>query len=151
MPKVTEDSTVIRRMTLMVASALDYNPRRLKHFINLFRLRTYIASDTGMFDEWVNTADEVAVNRPLTLEQLGKFVAINLKWPLLLTDLEDNPQLLKNLEAFFLYQSANDSEYDSKTQNWGSRQKLKELICYGLDREENKDYSFKNVEAEKLL
>ncbi len=149
--QVTEDSTTIRRITSMVASTLDYNPRRLKQFINLFRLRTYIASDTGLFDEWINTADNIVVNQSLTLEQLGKFVAINLKWPLLLTDLEDNPNLLKYLEAFSLPQTANETEYDKTTRYWGSRQKLKELICYGLDGTNGNDYSLAAVEVEKLL
>ncbi len=149
--QVTEDSTVIRRITSMVASALDYNPRRLKQFINLFRLRTYIASDTGLFDEWVDTANNAPVNRPLTLEQLAKFVAINLKWPLLLTDLENDFNLLENLENFSLPHSANDNQYDKTTKYWGSRQKLKELIGYGLDQTIRNKYSLAAVEVEKLL
>ncbi|MFM7438527.1 MAG: P-loop NTPase fold protein, partial [Snowella sp.] len=84
----TEDSTTINRMTEMVASAMDYNPRRLKQFVNLFRLRAYIASDTGLFDEVYDPSNDAVTNSPLTLEQLAKFTAISLKWPLLITDLE---------------------------------------------------------------
>ncbi|MGK7958891.1 MAG: SUMF1/EgtB/PvdO family nonheme iron enzyme [Crocosphaera sp.] len=131
--KVTEDSKTIRNITLMVASALDYNPRRLKHFINLFRLRTYIASDTGLFDEWINRTNGESSNQALTLEQLGKFVAINLRWPLLLADLEKNPNLFEDLENFFSNQSVSLTDLDEKTKYWGNRQKLKELIGYGLD------------------
>jgi hypothetical protein len=96
----TEDSTTINRMTEMVASAMDYNPRRLKQFANLFRLRAYIASDTGLFDEVYDTSSDAVTNAPLTLEQLGKFTAISLKWPLLITDLENHPNLLANLEDY---------------------------------------------------
>ena len=53
----------------MVAPALESNPRRLKQFVNLFRLRAYIAGEIGAFDE--------VGGRTLTLPQLGKFVAIS--------------------------------------------------------------------------
>ena len=96
----TEDSSTINRMTEMVASAMDYNPRRLKQFANLFRLRAYIASDTGLFDEIYDTSNNAITNAPLTLEQLGKFTAISLKWPLLINDLENYPNLLVRLEHY---------------------------------------------------
>ncbi|MBW4630208.1 MAG: hypothetical protein KME49_33040 [Brasilonema octagenarum HA4186-MV1] len=86
----------------MVASALDNNPRRLKQFLNLFRLKTYIASNTGLFDEVVDKSQNKP-NEPLTLEQLGKFTAICVKWPQLLIDLETNPQLLNKLQKFALH------------------------------------------------
>jgi hypothetical protein len=74
------DSEKVRRVAMMIASALDPNPRRLKQFINLFRLQAYIANELGFFD-----ADQPA-GRRVTFEQLDKFVAISLKWPALLAD-----------------------------------------------------------------
>jgi hypothetical protein len=94
--KATEDSQTLRAIVEMVAPVLDYNPRRLKQFINLFRLKAYISSDTGLFDEIVE--QDTVTNAALTLEQLGKFTAIQLKWPLLVTDLENNAHLLARLE-----------------------------------------------------
>ncbi|MCZ8163071.1 MAG: P-loop NTPase fold protein, partial [Microcystis sp. LE19-196.1B] len=45
------DSQTVRNVIMMVAPALDYNPRRIKHFINVFRLKVYIANETGLFFE----------------------------------------------------------------------------------------------------
>ncbi len=67
----------------MVLPALDYNPRRIKQFINLFRLKAFIAIETGLFCSNVSDSSKT----PLSLEKLGKFVAITLKWPLIISDL----------------------------------------------------------------
>ena len=60
-----------------VAPALDYNPRTVKTFVNLFRLQTMLATKLGLIDERITT------------EQLAKFVAIGLEWPPLAGSLAD--------------------------------------------------------------
>ena len=157
----TEDSTTINRMTEMVASAMDYNPRRLKQFANLFRLRAYIASDTGLFDEIYDTSNNAVMNAPLTLEQLGKFTAISLKWPLLINDLENYPNLLVRLEHYSRnhtrqswqsepLQPRKKLSLDYLIYYWGRRQKLRELLCY-VGEKPAENYSFANLEVAKLL
>ena len=157
----TEDSTTINRMTEMVASAMDYNPRRLKQFANLFRLRAYIASDTGLFDKVYDPSNDAVTNSPLTLEQLGKFTAISLKWPLLINDLENYPNLLVRLEHYSRnhtrqsWQSAplkprKKLSLDYLIDYWGRRQKLRELLCY-VGEEPPENYSFAKLEVAKLL
>jgi formylglycine-generating enzyme required for sulfatase activity len=157
----TEDSSTINRMTEMVASAMDYNPRRLKQFANLFRLRAYIASDTGLFDEVYDLANNAVTNAPLTLEQLGKFTAISLKWPLLITDLENHPNLLANLEDYGRnrllrawqpdsLQPRKNLSLDNLIDYWSRRQKLRELLCY-VGEKPAENYSFANLEVAKLL
>jgi formylglycine-generating enzyme required for sulfatase activity len=157
----TEDSTTINRMTEMVASAMDYNPRRLKQFANLFRLRAYIASDTGLFDEVYDPSNDAVTNSPLTLEQLGKFTAISLKWPLLITDLENHPNLLANLEDYGrnhrlrawqpeASQPRKNLNLDNLIDYWSRRQKLRELLCY-VGEKSAENYSFANLEVAKLL
>ena len=47
-----------------------------------------------------DTSNNAVTNAPLTLEQLGKFTAISLKWPLLINDLENYPNLLVRLEHY---------------------------------------------------
>jgi hypothetical protein len=74
----------------MVAPALDDNPRRIKQFFNVFRLKIYIFQS---YLAW--TADEPG---RITLEQLGKIAAIGLRWPHLLGDLNHDPDLLRRLE-----------------------------------------------------
>ena len=157
----TEDSSTINRMTEMVASAMDYNPRRLKQFANFFRLRAYIASDTGLFDEVYDTSNDAVTNAPLTLEQLGKFTAISLKWPLLITDLENHPNLLANLEDYGRnhrlrawqpdsLQPRKNLSLDNLIDYWSRRQKLRELLCY-VGEKPAENYSFADLEVAKLL
>ena len=147
--QVKNDGKVIREIIPMVAPALDYNPRRIKQFINLFRLRAFIAADTGLFDEWVNTSSNEAVENPLTLEQLGKFVAINLKWPLLLEDLEADPELFQKLDRVFHPPSTEQYLNEERVKRWLNREKLKELFCYG--KEPLANYRLAEVDGERLL
>ncbi|MDB4944822.1 MAG: hypothetical protein JWP97_4356 [Labilithrix sp.] len=88
---VEHDSPEVRRVMKMAAPALGNNPRRLKQFLNLFRLRHYIAQKTGQLRV------EGAVG--LTLPQLGKIVAIELRWPLLLDRLLREPDALRAFVA----------------------------------------------------
>jgi formylglycine-generating enzyme required for sulfatase activity len=162
-----KDSDKIRNVTMMVASALNYNPRRIKQFINLFRLKVYIADKTGLFDDEEDGNGNL-LSYGLTLEQLGKFTAISLKWPLLLLDLEQDNQLLTKLHQLFLGEHQNVKEEQVKIDGqavyfWSSHLKLKELMNVGVsfdvgDFKElgsknllHPDYSLSNLRIEKLL
>jgi hypothetical protein len=155
---VTEDSHNVRDIILMVAPVLDYNPRRLKQFINLFRLKNYIASNTGSFDELTDESTTVSY-KPLTLEQLGKFTAISLKFPRLIIDLNTDRQLLKNLQHGALKKPADFSSYNETTKYWGEYQKLVELLrspaLWITDTREfvplDDKYSLAEVDVDKLL
>lgn len=98
-----------------VAPAFDYNPRRLKQFVNTFRLKTYIASRTGLFDD-------PGTHARLTPYKLGKFVAITLRWPLLLADLDSDRELLSNLQQWALRGASR--ELTSSELRWFKRQSL---------------------------
>jgi hypothetical protein len=153
-----EDSEVIRNIALMVAPTLDYNPRRWKQFINLFRLKAYISASTNLITTDVSENNS---RRYVTLEQLGKFTAISIKWPRLIIDLNTDHQLLKNLQEGALKHPADFSEYNETTKYWGSKSKLVELLRYPavgsiyvkrfilIDEEER--YSFANLDVETLL
>lgn len=158
---VTQDSQTVRDIVLMVASCLDYNPRRLKQFINLFRLKTYIASNTGLFDEIVDESQGATINQLLTLEQLGKFTAINVKWPRLIVDLDVDRKLLTNLQKRALNHTANFdfNQCNEITKYWGGKPKLLELLRYTgaiysplPDQYILEDkYSLEKVDVDKLL
>ena len=101
------------------------------------------------------------MNSPLTLEQLGKFTAISLKWPLLITDLENHPNLLANLEDYDRNrilrtrqpdnsQPRKNLSLDNLIDYWSRRQKLRELLCY-VGENPAKNYSFAKLEVAKLL
>ena len=137
----------------MVAPALDNNPRRLKQFINLFRLRTFIANETGLFDY----SEDSSIEECLTLEQLGKFVAISLKWPLLLANLESEPTLLKRLQEVSIGRGhliANEIKSEALIR-WSKQKKLMNLLSFGcLDNkspELSMVYSLSKFDIEKLL
>jgi KAP family P-loop domain len=135
---VTEDSKMVSEILQMVAPAFEYNPRRLKQFINAFRLKTFIASRTGLFEE---PADASPYKR-LTVFQLGKFVAIGLRWPLLLADVDKHRQLFGYLEAMFVKKSSakavqygeeEDVDLTEALERWYSRSALKSLLRFGCE------------------
>mgnify|MGYP001810314445 CR=1 FL=1 len=151
-----KDSPTVRNVIMMVAPALDYNPRRIKHFINVFRLKVYIANETGLFFEERGENGNLLVPS-LTFEQLGKFTAISLKWPLLLSDLENDKQILAKLEKFALRESMQSNEektkeYEESIRYWGSHTKLKDLMAYGHEKSAaNSKFSLAEVNVDKLL
>jgi KAP family P-loop domain len=89
--KVESDSATIRTIVRELAPALHNNPRRIKYFLNLFRLQVYIGHATGLFDQVGNRA-------PVTLYHVGKIVAITLRWPQLLEEITSKKVSLDNLE-----------------------------------------------------
>jgi hypothetical protein len=144
------DSQTVRNVIMMVAPALDYNPRRIKHFINVFRLKVYIANETGLFFEERDENDNLLVPS-LTFEQLGKFTAISLKWPLLLSDLENDKKILAKLEEFALDEEKTQ-EYEESIRYWGSHTKLKALMAYGHEKSAaNSKFSLAEINVDKLL
>jgi hypothetical protein len=152
--EVAVDSARLRTIAVMVAPALDQNPRRVKQFVNVFRLRAYIAIRTGL----IKPDAERAVG-DLTFEKLGKFVAIGLRWPLLLANLEDDPELLTRLQKRAMLQpGAARKPAAGSEMSWASRARLRELLRAGLIDAEGKAvrnaaavWSLANLDANLLL
>lgn len=149
--KLAGDSPKIREIVLMVAPVFDYNPRRVKQFINLFRLRVYIASETGLFDI---LESETKFNR-LTLEQLGKFVAISMNWPSLISDLDKEPDLLKGLSGASGGDIGKESRY---VKQWFENKRLMSLVDFvPKDKGDEKEslewtkYNLLYMDVKKLL
>jgi len=205
--ELTRDSPRVQAIVLNVAPALDYNPRRIKQFINLFRLKVFIASNTGLFDELIELSRETesgteqtndsasgesnletngeattgTVIAPLTLEQLGKFTALCMKYPLLQVDLADNPKLLQSLHRYATERDAWDNTAEAEdnqeessirktTHYWGSYGPLVTLLQVGYDSQPDRtpsthtpsdndrpphydlhSYDLGNVDVNKLL
>jgi len=61
----------IKNIGKEVSGILNYNPRKIKTFVNLFRLRAMLALDFELLGK----------NNGISPMQLGKFVAISLRWP----------------------------------------------------------------------
>ena len=150
----SSDSPTVRQIIRMVLPALDNNPRRIKQFLNLFRLKTFIASETGLFCISENTFSE----SNLTLEKLGKFVAISLKWPLLISETNLNPNLLDELQKISLKKVDNINEISDEAKYWISQEKLIDLLRYGclnndgsINPESEKIFSLTDLNLSKLL
>ncbi len=159
-PLIEKDLTQsdLENLIKMVALFLDYNPRRLKQYINVLKLRIYIT----YYSIGVTFNDR----NSLTIEQLGKFVAITLKYPRLLLRLEDDNELLGKLEKYACSQSSssnnshssqNDLPFNNRrTENeknveyWINKDpQLKNLLCYEATEER---YSLvENKGIKKLL
>lgn len=123
----TEDSEIIRSIVLSVAPALDYNPRRLKQFMNLFRLKAFIAAETGLFDLHGDQLPE----QGLTLQQLGKFTALLLRWPLLISDIDQDPTLLAKLQFWAVPKLTDRPTFASDVARWSSDDNLRSLLREG--------------------
>src|SRR5262249_43186037 len=113
-----KDSNEIQEIALMVAESLDFNPRRIKHFINSFRLRTRLAAATGLFATPAGSEFDA-----LTLHRLGKFVAISLRWPRLMSDLHNNRKLLSELQEI-AWRGALPRPSDPVVSYWAAKPKL---------------------------
>ena len=129
------DSPEVRAVLKRVAPALEFNPRRLKQFLNVFRLSVYIANHTGIFDS----------GSPLTLSQLGKFVALGQRWPELLEDLAVEPELLAELEDPMRPATCR------ATARWRKDALLQRLLQAGLDEEQGGEaHSLRGLDLQRL-
>lgn len=145
-PEEIEDVAVLKEVVGLVSPALDDNPRMIKTFINLFRLRGRIASRLDLLDQG------------LTVYQLGKFVAIGLRWPELVVELKRDPDLLEELQVHAPesrddVESLPEGSRDLRT--WLLRDPLRELLRAG-DRDPNTgeldpEYSLEGVPVEDLI
>lgn len=158
--EVADDSQAVKDLVVSLAGFLDYNPRRIKQFINSFRLKAYIAYNTGQFNPPVDAEDVQA----LTFEQLAKFVTLELRWPLLLANIEENNELLGRLSHYAEARKNNPDEIRLYPEGspleelWRNDTELMELLALkatpSSESDENKyytDYSLTNLDVKSLL
>lgn len=103
----------------MVGPALGLNPRRLKQFVNCFRLYAALSKSLAVFRE----EKQFEEGEGLTPQKLVKLIAINLRWPLFLVQAMSNPSLLS---------SVTDRESDIDDKYWSKRTTLVNLLKHGL-------------------
>lgn len=147
----------IRDIVLKVNPALESNPRRVKQFINLFRLRAYIAIETGFID----LNERAPSIKDWTFEKLGKLVAISLRWPLLLAELDKDPTILMELEQSAWRPAVRErlmKAAGSNLTHWAGKADMRELLRAGCfdengkaDTEGRKLYSIGELDLDKLL
>lgn len=147
-----DDSEQVRNIVHMVAQFLDYNPRRIKQFINLFRLRAYIAWETNLLILPEYVSDTTGV----TLEQLGKIVAISLRWPLFLESIDQDKELLKELSEYAEGEKNIDSLRKGIARYYAQDNQLMELIRFRCVRGEAEpkewsSYTLSQAKIDKIL
>jgi len=108
-----------------VLKVFDYNPRRIKTFLNLYRLSLYIASSQGLLD-----IDKVTGKSEVTPEQLGAFIALTTRYPNLLTAAAEDPRFLGEL-GVYLVELSSDNKTTGKNRTfdyWLSMPGVRELL-----------------------
>jgi hypothetical protein len=121
------DSVAIKKVISLVAPYLDNNPRKIKQFVNIFRLYAYLSDELGLLLN--NNKGGLS---GLTLEQLGKVVAISIKWPQFITEAIGNKQFIK-LFLEYAYGSISHAEA-SYCGLWRNEQKLIDLLREGCEK-----------------
>jgi hypothetical protein len=145
------DAPIVAKLAMICAPYLDRNPRRVKQFINVFRLQAYLAASVGLLDYDTDQNNlPVGQRGGITLEQLGKFIALTLRWPTVVSDLSEYGDLLRTLAEI-----AEGSETSSKTlpprvSHWTENRLLMTLLKTGISTE-GKRYSLREAQLERLL
>ncbi|NEO51718.1 MAG: hypothetical protein F6K54_00550 [Okeania sp. SIO3B5] len=138
----------------IVAPFFDNNPRRLKQYINVLRLKTYIA--------YYAVGVAFSERRMITIEQMAKFTALTLQYPRFLVELKKNSQLLVDLEKFAVDNSPESNKSimlpneKSNASYWiNSYPKIQQLLCSKVksnNRQETRNkYIFENRFVQKIL
>lgn len=113
---------------LLVASVIgelsplfDYNPRKVKKFINIWRVQTYLANRTGLFGFTVPRPGD---DPPLKMYQLGNYLALAYIWPSFVRDwsITNRDSLIRNL--VWLFEAENNSDELDKRLNFISEDEL---------------------------
>lgn len=121
-----------------IARVFGFNPRRLKQFVNVFRLRVMIALSTKILTPAPNVAGGGAKPAVLTIQRLGLFTAILMRWSRLAGDLVQEPMLLHNLLS-------DDGSMSAIKSRWIDDQALRKTI------EIDATYSLRGVDLKPLL
>ena len=82
-----DDSLEVEQAVQKAAPYFEYNPRKIKRFINYYRLQALIAKRLGLLDD-----------KTVRLDLLATWLLITMRWPGVLEELKDNPDLIKQLK-----------------------------------------------------
>jgi hypothetical protein len=146
------DSAQVREIIALTAPTFEFNPRRIKQFLNTFRLKTHIASKTGLF------SDSNPQFYALNLMRLGKFIAVSLRWPLIIDDLVEDKELFDKI--YTLQRLTIQSKTTPETTNmdsaskWAQKKALVELLSARCDFSNEwsiRSHSLLKLDVEKLL
>jgi hypothetical protein len=134
-----DDANAIRTATELLARYFESNPRLIKQFINAFRLKCHIAHNTGLLSSERGT--------PLTIPQVGKFVAMTLLWPEVIDYLISNPGLIKEI----LTDPSGNETFGNTSDAWRLRHNFVNLLKSKPDADITNDYEMTHVNYTRLI
>ncbi len=109
-----EEYPEVSRVLEKVPELLEFNPRKIKRFLNDYRLQALIANRRGLFD-----------NRCINLESLAKFVIISMRWPDIINVIVNDKDFINRLKAAY---ELNQIEISGKNLKKEERQKLDSFL-----------------------
>jgi hypothetical protein len=83
-----DNSPEVQKTVREAAPYLDYNPRKIKRYINLYRLQALIAYRCGVLEDTVS------------LDILGRWILINLRWPEFFEVAIERPEFVNSFVEF---------------------------------------------------
>ena len=138
-----DDSQTLNRMIDMADCVFEHNPRNVKQFVNMFRLKVFIANETGLFG-----SDRIS-RGGLTIPQLGKFVLLSMRWPQFIAAASANPNLVKDLVRRTDHAPEGESSTRTEAEPWKSDRYLMRLLSFGIN-DLGVEYSLAEVNFERL-
>lgn len=143
-----EDSKTLNMLIDMADQVFDHNPRNVKQFVNMFRLQAFIANETGLFGNLRVTRE---TGRPLTIQQLGKCVALNMRWPEFVEAASADPALVSDLEKWLQRRPVTEfsGPRSDEVNAWAQDKRLSLLITFGMARQSempDQDFSIAGVD-----
>jgi len=115
------DADVLETVLPIVVDMLHRNPRRIKQFVNQFRLQSLVGFGIGLFRD---SDDRPASLTPLLL---AKLLALQMEFPQLARDLSANPQLLWQVESKVT--NRGDISQSELSELWGSIPAVASLLA----------------------
>lgn len=110
----------------MASMAFNNNPRQVKRFFNLYRLRVVLAELEGLLVK----PNEEPLGDTITLFQLAKFVIISVRWPSFITTVANDQTALERISRFANGSDEDLSEHDA-LQEWSGVDNLLDLLSHG--------------------
>jgi hypothetical protein len=147
-PQIAEDTSEIYEIADAVSKTMDFNPRKLKQFLNVFRLHRFIAYHTGRLKGFSSDSPKA-----VSVQQLAVFVATILRWPGIIPELRKHSGLIQWL--YCLSNGINtDLTNDERTAQtrWGMKSGVEELFKLGSrDGYIRPEWDLREFEAKWIL
>lgn len=130
-----DDAQSFKETVELISPSFENNPRQLKQFVNAFRLKCHIAFKTGLLLERENK---------MTIQQIGKFVAMIMLWPELIDLLMIYPNTIKDIVNGL----PDGTAFHEIPNEWRRKDSFVHFLALGTD---NPFYNMANVDYAVLI